>query len=96
MRYDFTDCEGTKKHTANVFFYYPRSFNCDLARSDPLPGFMNDVPCTHLCENNGTYTTFKVDEKTNTAKTVCETCPADSIALLGGFILQPSLMFKPS
>lgn len=62
MRYDFTDCEGTKKHTANVFFYYPRSFNCDMARSDPLPPFLTDVPCHHLCENNGTYTTFKVDE----------------------------------
>ena len=93
MRYDFTDCQGSKKHTANVFFYYPSSYNCDMSRSDPLPQFLTDVPCTHLCETNGTYTTFKVNEN-NEAKMVCEPCAADEIALRSGFILQPSLMFN--
>lgn len=86
LSHDFTECDK-ETNTMKVFFYYPTELRCDYAHSDMLPTFMKDVPCEKLCDN-GHYTKIRIDENRNPSL-VCDKCPADSIAIRGGFSYDP-------
>jgi hypothetical protein len=39
----------------NVSFYYDSSENCDLSLSEEIPQDINEVPCTHICQDDGMF-----------------------------------------
>jgi len=75
-----------------VFFFYNKEKHCDqrYGKSEALPPFMYDVPCNNLCESDGMFTNITVSKDKNPTYG-CTTCPANSIAVRGGFIYDAKM-----
>jgi hypothetical protein len=97
LKMALTECDPIT-HRATAFFYYDKEDKCDTEvlrdldsgqiltdGSDPLPPYFSNYDCNHKCENSGEFSTIK---HYPTTEQVCQSCPSNSIAVQGGFIID--------
>jgi len=51
---------------------------------------MQEVPCNHLCEDDGFFTNIVFQDKKE-PKLACQKCAANEIAVRGGFMYDPKM-----
>lgn len=100
LKYQYSQCDPLTKK-ANVHFYYDEEDRCEPERvqdfesgeiitegSDPIPPYLPIVDCNKLCGVDGHYQFIQFYPQ---MQQVCSMCPANSIAIDGGFIIDAKM-----
>ena len=68
-----------------MHFYYDDE--CEEG-SEEFEPYIDNVKCDHMCQEDGEYSTIQFEP---TFKQVCKQCPANSISINGGILLDAKM-----
>lgn len=56
--------------------------------SDPVPPYMPNVKCDHMCPKDGMYSHIEMFPE---MKQTCSDCPGNSVSVNGGFLIDAKM-----
>ena len=84
MKYSYAECDP-RTQTTTAHFYFEKE--CGEG-SDPVPQYMPNVQCDHLCPDDGMYSHIEMFPE---RKQVCTSCQGNTISVNGGFLLDAKM-----